>query len=306
MSSFSQQQIPASHNAIGFTYLVIAIFSYGGMWPVMRVSVPYVPAFWFATIRVFIGALILFAILAASGRLRMPSRADLPAIFTVGVLMMGLYVALVHYALQFVPAGRAALLSYSTPIWVTPVAVLFFGEKLTKLRLAGLICGIGGLGILFNPSAFDWTDPDVLLGNGLCVLAAISWSAAILLLRGHEWHLTPLQLGPWQLLVGTAVALPCALFLEPRSDIDVGLPLIALIAYGGIVGSAVAMWSGVSSIRHLGPVTSSVGLLGGPVVAITTSVLFLDEALTLSLGSGLVLILSGIAMVSLAQARPGR
>ena len=63
------------------------------------------------------------------------------------------------------------------------------------------------------------------------------------------------------------------------------------------------MWSVASSIRYLGAVTSTVGLLGGPVFAITISVLFLDEALTLTLGGGLVLILSGIAMVSLAQAR---
>lgn len=293
----------SSETATGFGCLLIAVLSYGGLWPVMRAAVPYIPPFWFATSRVFIGAVILFAVLGATGRLRVPQRADLPAVFSVGIFMMGIYVVLVHYALQFIPAGRGALLGYSTPIWVMPVAVLFMGEKLTRLRSAGFVCGLAGLGVLFNPAAFDWTNPDVLLGNGLCLLAAISWSVAILHMRGHKWNLPPLLLAPWQLLVATAVGLPFALLLETRTDFEVGGPLLLLVGYGGVIGTAVAMWSTVSAIRRLGAVTCSVGLLGSPVVAITASTVILKEPLTLTLVAGLVLIVSGIAMVSLAQAR---
>ncbi len=59
------------------------------------------------------------------------------------------------------------------------------------------------------------------------------------------------------------------------------------------------MWCVASSIRYLGAVPTSVGLLGGPMVAIVTSVLFLGEAFTLTLGGGLVLILGGIALVTI-------
>lgn len=304
-STFPRQAAVTSEAAIGFGLLILAIFSYGGLWPVMRAAVPYIPPFWFATARVFIGALILFAVLGATGRLRVPQRADLPAVFSVGIFMMGIYVVLVHYALQFIPAGRGALLGYSTPIWVMPVAVLFLGEKLTRLRAAGFVCGLTGLGILFNPADFDWTSREVLLGNGLCLLAAISWSIAILHMRGHTWNLPPLLLAPWQLLVATAVGLPFALLLETRSDFQIGMPLVLLVTYGGVIGTAVAMWSTVSAIRRLGAVTCSVGLLGSPVVAITASTVILKEPLTATLVCGLVLIVSGIGMVSLAQARGG-
>lgn len=292
-----------NRNAAGFAFLGLAVCSYGGLWPVMRAGVEYLPPLWFATTRVFIGAVVLLLILAATGRLRVPTRADLPAVFSVGICMMGLYVSLVHYAVQFVPAGRGALLGYLTPLFVTPVAVIFLGERMTTLRACGLALGLSGLVVLFNPAGFDWTDPDTLLGNGLCLLAAMSWSVAILQMRGHRWNLTPLQLGPWQLLVATIVALPFAVFLEPRSDLTFGAPMAALVAYGGIFGTAVAMWSVASTIQRLGAVTASVGLLGGPVVAITISVLFQGEALTLTLGGGLVLILGGILLVTLAQSR---
>ena len=238
-----------------------------------------------------------------AGKLRLPGRADLPAIFSVGICMMGLYVSLVHYAVQFVPAGRGALLGYLTPLFVTPIAVFFLGERMTRLRAAGMALGLCGLVVLFNPAGFDWSDPDTLLGNGLCLLAAMSWSVAILQMRGHTWHLTPLQLGPWQLLVATIVSVPFAVFFEPRSDLTIGLPLIALVTYGGVIGTAVAMWAFASTIQKLGAVTASVGILGGPVVALTLSVLFQGEVLTPTLGGGVVLILGGIALVTLAQSR---
>lgn len=293
----------ATSNAVGYAFLGLAVLSYGGLWPVMRAGVEYLPPLWFATTRLFIGAVAIFILLAATGRLRMPSRTDLPAILSVGICMMGLYVSLVHYAVQFVPAGRGALLGYLTPLFVAPFAVLFLGERMTFLRASGLTLGLCGLVVLFNPAGFDWSNPETLLGNGLCLLAAMSWSIAILQMRGHRWHLTPLQLGPWQLLVATLVALPFAIFLEPRSDWNVGLPLIALVGYGGVIGTAVAMWAAASTIQQLGAVTASVGLLGGPVVALTISVFFQGEAFTLTLGGGVVLILGGIALVTLAQSR---
>ena len=80
-------------------------------------------------------------------------------------------------------------------------------------------------------------------------------------------------------------------------------PLIALVGYGGIIGTATGLWAVASAIQRLGAVTASVGLLGGPVVALTVSVIFQGEALTLTLGGGLVLILGGIALVTLAQNR---
>jgi drug/metabolite transporter (DMT)-like permease len=292
-----------SQTAIGVTILFVAIFAYGGLWPVMRVSVDLIPPFWFATARVLIGSLFLFGILAGTGRLRLPPRSDFPVILSVGLCMMGFYVTLVHYALQFVPAGRGALLAYSTPLWVTPIAVMFLGVKLTPLRSIGLVMGLGGLGFMFNPAGFDWSDPDVLIGNGMCILAAMSWSVAILHMRRQRWALSPLQLAPWQLLVATIVTLPFTLLLETRSDFEMGWPLVLLVAYGGFIGTGLGIWAVTSTVRYLGPVTASVGMLGGPVFATTLSVVLLGETLTWTLGGGFVLIIGGIALVTLAQAK---
>ena len=301
----SPQPAPAG-NRIGFAFLISGIFSYGWLWPVMRAGVEHLPPLWFASTRVFIGALVLMAVLAVQGRLKIPTRADMPAVLSVGICMMGLYVSLVHTAMAYIPAGRGALLGYSTPLFVTPVAILFLGERMTQLKGVGLALGLGGLAVLFNPVEFDWSDGDALFGSALCLLAALSWSIAIVQMRLHKWNLTPLQLGPWQLLLATIITLPFSIYVaEPRA-VSLNTDMVLLVLYGGVFGTAVAMWSVASSIRYIGAVTTSIGLLGGPVVAITTSVLLLGEALTLTLAGGLVLILGGIGLVTWSDARRGR
>jgi drug/metabolite transporter (DMT)-like permease len=287
----------------GLCFLVVGIFSYGWLWPVMSLGVNFIPPLWFATTRVFFGALVLMTILAVRGELKMPTRADLPAILSVGICMMGLYVSLVHTAMIFIPAGRGALLGYSTPLWVAPAAVLLFREKMNLMRASGVILGLSGLAVLFNPVELNWSDKNAWMGSGMCILAAISWSVAILQMRNHEWHLTPLQLGPWQLLLATAVTLPFSIWVEDYRSPLWSIELYGLLLYGGAIGTALGMWCIASAIQRLGALTTSVGLLGGPLIAITTSVLFLGEIMTLTLSGGLVFILGGIALVTIGEYR---
>jgi len=204
----------------------------------------------------------------------------------------------VHTAMAYIPAGRGALLGYLTPLFVTPVAIIFLKEKMTTTKGVGLFLGLGGLAVLFNPLDFNWEDGEAILGSGLCLLAAMSWSIAILQMRVHKWNLTPLQLGPWQLLLATLITLPFAIYGEKSFQVDITVHSTLLVVYAGVFGTAIAMWSVASSIRYLGAVTTSIGLLGGPVVAITTSVLLLGEQLTVSLCGGLILILTGIGLVT--------
>lgn len=62
------------------------------------------------------------------------------------------------------------------------------------------LLGFAGVAVLFNPFGFDWSRPEVDLGNGLLMPAAIGGGVAILHIRGRAWLLSPLQLTPWQML----------------------------------------------------------------------------------------------------------
>ena len=178
----------------------------------MKIVLLDITPLWLGVIRMGMTSAVLFAVLALSGRLRTPNRQDVPVLISVGVFMFGVYTILTMIGLSHAQAGRAAILTFVTPLWVTPLAIVILGERLSRLKAAGLVFAVGGLGVLFNPLGFDWSRTDVVIGNGLLLLASMSWATTIIHLRTHRWRLSPLELGPWQLLVATAVIAPAALW----------------------------------------------------------------------------------------------
>lgn len=284
---------------IGYLALAGAIVGYGGLWPVTRKAIETIPPFWFASLRMWAGIVILVAVLYFTRKLRWPTRHDLPLILSIGFLMLAFYTTLMHIALLYVEAGRAALLGYTTPLWVLPAAYFLFGEKPSRRKLVGMVIAMAGLTVLFNPGAFDWSDGDVILGNALLLGCALLWSVTIIHIRAYRPLLTPIQLAPYQLTISASFIAVMALIFEPLPDIGnwTGTET-GLFVYGATFGTALAMMSVTTCVRYLPTVVSTVGLLGAPVCALVLSVLFLGEALTLDLAAGLVLIIGGIALVS--------
>ncbi|MFD1380586.1 DMT family transporter [Fodinicurvata halophila] len=198
-------------------YLLLGavILLWGSNWPIMKIGLNEgLPPFWFAVSRLFLGMVTLLLLLAALGRLKLPQRRDLPVILTVGLLQVALFLGAINFALQFVEAGRSSVLAYTTPLWVTPAAILLLGERPSRLKVAGLLLGLIGLVALFNPLALNWSDSDVVIGNMILMLAAVGWAIAILHVRGHRWSGSVLEIIPWQMMVALVPLTVLALVFE--------------------------------------------------------------------------------------------
>lgn len=294
---------PAPSHTTALTVLVIMILVWGGNWPVMKIGLRDIAPLQFAFLRFASGAACLFAVLVFTSKFRLPERRDLPVLASVGLIQMGLFLSLVNVALQYVDAGRSAILAYTMPLWVVPLALLFLGEKLNARKTIGLATGFAGIAVLFNPLGFDWTEPATVIGNGLLMLAAFSWACVIVQLRGHRWNLSPLQLAPWQLSLAAIATGLLALIFESGEAISWTPSLWAVLAYNGPLATAFAFWAAVYVSRALPAISSSVGFLGVPVVGYLASALALGEAITLTTGGGLVLIVAGIGAVMLSERR---
>lgn len=257
-----------------------------------KVALVYMPPVWLTFVRFFIAVIALFAFLSFQGKLKLPNRRDLPMIFSIGILQMGIFQLLITYGLAFVDAGRASILIYSMPLWVTPLAIIFFQERLTKLKLLGLIAGIAGILVLFSPGSFDWSDKKVIIGNGLLLLGSVCWAIALLHSRYGKWHREPIDLIAWQLFIGAIPSLILAPLTESFSRIHWNWVLIATILYNGIIATAFGYWASITISRKLPAVTSSLSLLAVPVLSLFFSALFLGEKLTASdiIAAGLIIV----------------
>ena len=125
--SAAQTSKPLSHGA-AYAVFALLVLIWGLNWPIMKIVVQLMPPIWFVVARLALGSICLFAVLVATGRLAKPTRADWPVIWSVSFFQMYVFMALTAIGLQFVPAGRSAILSYTSPLWVLPAAILFFGE----------------------------------------------------------------------------------------------------------------------------------------------------------------------------------
>src|SRR5262245_3138850 len=246
-------------------------------------------------LRSAIGTVVMFAVSIALGRLARPPRADLPVLLSITLLHMVGFTLLSAWGLRLVPAGRSAVLAYTAPLWVIPGAVLFLGERLTGRSITGVAIGLLGLLILFNPTQFDWTDRDVILGNGAIILAAVLWAGSILHIRGHRWRSNPFDLVPWEVLLASVILIPVAV-ASGVPEAEWNGRLAALLLYAGVPGLVVAYWAAAVASRNLPAVTTALGLLTTPVVSVAAATLWLGEPLTLLLVVAIVLILGGIAI----------
>jgi drug/metabolite transporter (DMT)-like permease len=210
---------------------------------------------------------------------------------------------LTSVGLLFVPAGRSAILSYTSPLWVLPAAILLFGERLTRWKLLGMALGFIGVIVLLNPASIDWSNGDVLFGNFLLLLGAAMWAIAILHTRRHRWHLSPLQLAPFQMALLIVPACFVAWAIEGPFRAEWSWQLVAMLVYNGPLATAFAFWASVSIQRALPSSTVSLSYLAVPAWGLIASTLWLGEALPMSLVLGGILILLGVAAIAVGDTR---
>ena len=280
----------------GILFLIIVVVAWGLTWPVNKVILESLSPLWMMALRSAIATAALFAIAIVLGRLALPPRTDVPVLLSITLLHMVGFAVLAAWGLRLVPTGRSVVLAYTTPLWVIPGAVFFLGERLTLRRMIGVVSGLLGLLVLFNPLAFDWANRDAIFGNGAIIGAAILWAVSILHIRGHRWRSTPFDLVPWEMLLATAILIPTAMMVAGAPATEWNGRLLALLLYAGVPGTAVAYWATAVASRNLPAVTTALGLLTTPVVSVAVATLWLGEPLTLPLIAAIVLILGGIAI----------
>jgi len=273
-----------------------AIIFWGINWPIMKIGLYYIGPIWFAALRVIIAAATLILFLGAQGKLTLPKREEIPILFSLAILQTGGFMGLIHFSLLFVEAGRSAVLAYTSPIWIPPLAMLFLGERLTIQKLVGIISGISGIILLFNPFTFPWGLNGYMLGNLLLIFAAMVWAVTIIHIRSHGWTRPHLSLLPWQFLIGGIILTITASAVEGVPVIPVSIEFGIIMFFNGVIATAFSFWAFIEAARILTANATAMGSLGVPVVGIVSSVLILGESISIVMALGAGMILFGIAV----------
>lgn len=285
--------------SLGFLAVcAMAIFIWGGNWPVMKLGAEIIPPIWFAASRFATACVLSFGMAAMLGKLRVPARREWPVVIGVGVLQMGLFTALVTAALHFVMPGRASLIAYATAIWVVPGAALILKQKLSTRQWVSTACGYAGIAIVVLPAVLH-ADMTALIGFGLLACASLSWAINIIQIKMTRGVSLDLSLLPWQTLVAAVPLLILASIVDGAPHFLTNPNTWPIIAYTGPLATAVTFLVVLQMTQRLAPVTVSICMLGVPIVGITLSSIFFHESLSLDLVAGLSLMCLGMLVPAL-------
>ena len=235
---------------IAFVYLAIIVLTWAGNWPLMKLALGQVPPLKFVLLRL-VGSLVLIApALLAARQPLLPYRGERLALFWVGELQVAGFLIASIIGLSILPAGRAIVLGYSMPLWAIPIGIFVWPEPHGRAQLVGAAIGFAGLVLFMNPGLVDWSDPRILGGNALLLLAAILWALGSCLYRGRKFESPFWAQTFWQL--GVSIVPVAAIVLAGLAPGAVRWSpfLVAVIVYNAVVTTAFGyfLWGKVLSM----------------------------------------------------------
>jgi len=263
---------------------------WGLNWVVMKTANTYFPPILFVTWRFGSGALILLAV-ALWRRIPLPDKKFLPWIILTGLLQLTLNNVTAQVGMMSVSAGMAAVLNYTAPLWTAILAHFALNERLTRVKLFGVVLAIVGLYVLMGLQGVeDLSAAFIIIAGAMCMAC----SNIVVKLRLTRCDMV--QLTTWQMVFG-ALALVIYTTLFPQGEINWCLPAILCVVYNGALASALAFYLWNYVLTHIEASTASIATLVAPVVGVLGGVIILGEPFTAYIVLGIALIFAGILIV---------
>jgi len=264
----------------------------------MKLALVYMGPFTFSSLRFISGSLtMLFVIWVVKPDL--PSKHDWKHLIIVGILQTSVVFLIVMHGLRFVDAGKSSVLLYSMPIWSSLLASKFLQEKVTLTKLFGLITGMIGLLTILGWDIWSKQSIDVIVGECLIIIGAISWAIANIYYRRTLNHVSLIQASTWQMVFGTIGMIFVTLFMEWGEPVTFNIKSIFYILFTGVFGSALCFTAWFLILRLIDMVTATLSTLLVPIFGLLFSFMILDEKLSLSILVGTALIITGIVMAQI-------
>jgi drug/metabolite transporter (DMT)-like permease len=254
-------------------------------------------------VRLTLGALVLAPIALARG-MRFPAgRVIWGHLFMAALVANAIPYTLFGVGERTVGSNVAGVINATTPLWTVLIAFLAGTDRVvTARRGIGLALGFAGTVLIFTP----WESANEIASwGGMAILAASASYGVSYVYMGRflaNKGIPPIALSASQLAAGAVLmlfTLPFGGLVAPHWRLDAVASLLVL----GIFGTGLAYVLNYQLITDEGPTAASTTTYLLPLVAVGLGALVVDEAVTVAMIAGMVIVLAGVA---LAQRRPAK
>ena len=217
--------------------------------------------------------------------------------------LAGYYLAslLDFLGLQYISAGLERLTLFLYPTFVVLISALFFHRPVSRRDLYALVLSYAGIGLVFWQDLKISQDGSVVLGSALVLASALSY-AIYLIGSGTLVHkLGALRYTAYASIVScAAVLLQFALTRNP-SDLEQPVAVYGSGLAMAVFSTVLPVWLMSEGIRRVGSSRASMIATVGPILTIGMGHAFLGEPVTVVQMVGALLVLAGVAVISLKK-----
>jgi drug/metabolite transporter (DMT)-like permease len=269
----------------------------GSNFVAVRFSNAELPPYWGAALR-FLPASALFIAAMALWRIPIPRGSSLRGAAIYGALNFGAGYALGYYGLVDTPAGTAAVILATVPLFTLALVALHGQEPFRVRGLVGGLIALAGIGLVFREQLsanVPLLSLLAMLGNAL--VAAESGVVAKGMPRMH-----PIATNAVGMLVGGVLLLVLSLVVGEARSLPQATATWAALVYLCIVGSIGLFGLFLAMLRRWTASASSYALVAMPLVAIALGAVIRGETITPIFIVGGVLVAIGVYVGALSGA----
>lgn len=258
----------------------------------------YIQPYGFILFRVSLAG-ILFWVFSAWTTSEKIEYNDFPKFIIAAFFGVALNMLAFFKGLQFTTPINGSVIMVTTPIIVLILSAIILREKITKIKIFGILVGLSGALILsiYNSSAS--AGDNILLGNFLVLINAASYSYYLILIKKITDKYHPYTFIKWLFLFGTLFVLPFGYRELSVVDWSSFTPYIWFSVLFVVVGATFATYLlNPLALRKLSATTVSTFLYIQPIFAGIFAIIMGSDTINIVKIIATLLIFLGVYLVT--------
>ncbi len=271
------------------------VLIWSSSWSVMKLALEHVGPLNFALQRFVLSALALSPLLIyMRKRIRVDKRA-VSRLLILGAVNTSAIVPM-YWGLLYETSGISAILTYTQPLFVFCLCVLFLRSEAKSVRVLGAFVGFSGVVVLSVGRAGS-IQISANTGDALLLLGAFLWAVSVVYYKKSLSDVDPVLASVIQQTLGAVILAPLALGMEGFS-FPLTQSYLMMVLYLGIFNSGIAVFLWLFLIRDEDVTTLSLSSFLIPMLAIFLGWLLLGESIQPISLLGVGMILAGLYLTN--------
>ena len=290
-----------------YALLGLLALAWGVSYNFAKVAVETIPPLTVTAVRVAIAAVLLGAVLRASGVEILSPRYPWKLLAVQALMINVVPWSLSAWAARTIDSGLVAVLNSTSPIFAFFITWgITRHEPATALKLAGALAGLAGVVAIVGVGVLADVGGQVPQQLA-CVLGAMLFGVAAVFGRRFD-GMAPLVPATLTLVLGTAMLVPASLAIDRPWTLAPSRASLVALGCLAVFSTAAALYLYYKILGTYGSIAAASQSYLRIVVGVGVGIVFLGETLTPERVAGMALILAGVVAMTAgprrAAARP--